>query len=50
MNDLACLWTQRYDLVLARAVAQLNVLAELCLPFVRLGGHWVAMKGPNPQV
>lgn len=41
---------QRYDFAIARAVARLNVLAELCLPFVRPGGHWIAMKGPNPQV
>lgn len=35
----------RYDVVTARAVARLNVLNELCLPFVRDGGTFVAMKG-----
>lgn len=40
---------EKYEIVVARAVAQLNVLAELCLPFVQLGGHWIAMKGPSPQ-
>ena len=33
----------------ARAVAALPVLAEYCLPFVRPGGRFVAMKGPEAQ-
>ncbi len=36
---------ESFDLVTARAVARLNVLAEYCLPFARVGGHFVAMKG-----
>lgn len=36
-----------YDLVLARAVAGLPVLAEYCLPIVKVGGLFVAMKGPK---
>lgn len=35
---------QQYDLVTARAVAQLNTLLEWCAPFVRVGGHIVAWK------
>ncbi len=36
---------EKFDIVTARAVARLNVLAEYCLPFVRKGGKFVAYKG-----
>ena len=36
---------ERFDLVTARAVAKLNVLAEYCLPFVKVGGTFAALKG-----
>lgn len=36
-----------YDLALARAVAALPSLVELCLPLVAVGGRFVAMKGPE---
>ncbi|ELK45145.1 16S rRNA (guanine(527)-N(7))-methyltransferase RsmG [Halobacillus sp. BAB-2008] len=38
---------ESYDLVMARAVARMSVLSELCLPLTAKGGRFLAMKGPN---
>ncbi|PKL01077.1 MAG: 16S rRNA (guanine(527)-N(7))-methyltransferase RsmG [Tenericutes bacterium HGW-Tenericutes-1] len=36
-----------FNYVTARAVARLNILTELCLPFVKVGGKFIAMKSIN---
>jgi 16S rRNA (guanine527-N7)-methyltransferase len=41
---------ERYDLVLARAVAQMSVLAEYLLPLCKVGGRCVALKGESAAV
>lgn len=38
-----------FSLVTARAVARLNVLVEWCLPFVEVGGIFLAFKGPDVE-
>ena len=40
---------ESFDFVTARAVAQMRILAELCLPLLKVGGKMIAMKGKNAR-
>ncbi|WP_232698015.1 16S rRNA (guanine(527)-N(7))-methyltransferase RsmG [Brevibacillus daliensis] len=40
-------YREKFDIVTARAVARLNLLAEFCLPLARVGGTFAALKGPD---
>lgn len=41
---------EKFDLATARAVASMPVLSEYCLPFVKKGGSFAALKGPNENI
>ena len=38
---------EQYDIVIARAVSDLSIVMELALPLVKVGGYFIAMKGPG---
>lgn len=40
---------EKFDIVTARAVSNLSVLSELCLPLVKEKGYFIAMKGSNEE-
>ena len=46
-EDYAISNREQFDVAIARAVANLTTLAEYCLPFVKIGGRFIALKGSN---
>jgi len=48
-EDFACIAGNRegFDIAITRAVAQFVIILEYCLPFVKVGGKFIAMKGAN---
>ena len=47
---LSVKYRESFDFAVTRAVAPLNMLAEYCLPLVKVGGMYVSMKGADNEV
>lgn len=45
-EDAARRMREEFDTVVSRAVANMTVLSELCIPFLKVGGRFLALKGP----
>lgn len=43
-------YREKFDISCARAVANMSLLSELCIPFVKIGGIFTAMKGPTEDI
>lgn len=42
-------YKNQFDIVVARAVAPLNILLEYCIPITKVNGYFIAMKGKNEE-
>lgn len=42
-------YREKFDIAISRAVARMNTLAEYCIPFVKVEGAFIAMKGPDAE-
>ncbi len=49
-EDFAKTHRESFDIVTSRAVARLNILDELCLPLVKVGGKFIAMKSSRGEI
>jgi 16S rRNA (guanine527-N7)-methyltransferase len=43
-------YREQFDFSCARAVANLSLLSEFCIPFVKVGGSFISMKGPTEDL
>lgn len=43
-------YRENFDFACARAVANMSLLSELCLPFVKVGGAFISLKGPTEDI
>ena len=48
-EDAVKKYRESFDVVTARAVASLNILSEICVPFVKINGLFIALKGSSYQ-
>lgn len=49
-EELGRVRREEFDIATARAVAAMPVLCEFCLPFVRVGGRFIALKSVNEDI
>lgn len=43
-------YREKFDFSCARAVANMSLLSELCVPFLKVGGTFISMKGPGEDI
>ena len=48
-EDCVSIYREIFDVVTARAVANLQILAELCIPFAKVNGMFISMKGSQGE-
>ena len=46
-EDFAKTHRESYDFVTARAVSNIYILSELCVPLIKIGGHFIILRGSN---